>query len=223
MAKETCSVRLDTTLKSDLDKLLNFNGQTLGHMVNVEMSFMLLELIDDFEHQMRDNRRQNRFNDISLEFLETAKPSTHPKLFPDGSKEPDFTDQFLEDLDLHTEFGFAFRAIYYRFEVPVNKEKLLQYRKKLEKEFEEIKAFLRVADSFENITREDCIDWVDESGFLKKEVRERIMKNNIRNENYEERLEKIQRRYWFPENKEMWNGTKPITSRFLNHLCWLIR
>ena len=220
MAKETCSIRLDGELKSDLDKLLKYNGQSLGHLVSVQMSHFLLELIDDFEHQMRDNRRQYKCAQTVLTFLESAEPTKNPKLFPDKSKDPKLTWGFIEKLDKRSDLDKALRILRFEWEFPLTKEDLIQIQNQMEQDFRELDSFFRVADSFKSIIQDGCIDWVDGSNLLKKNIRDRLIKNYDRNDSWEERLDKIQNRYWFPYCRDMWNGKKPVTARFLNKIYW---
>ena len=221
MGKITCSVRIDGRLKGDLDRLSECNGRTLGAIVSDEMEHMLRELVDENEGYMRANRRELRAVEIIENFLLTANKTDYPELFASNTGSPSLTldqsVQFYRNNPDKKEIWWATRMMYSESET-FTLDSLAEKRSELNQQYLELLEFFSIADHFESILQPTCLAWT-EGGILKEDIRHRLQaKYNDRRSGFQDRYDKIKRRYGFENMDEMWLGKEPVTNRFLNRL-----
>lgn len=222
MTKITCSIRINPTLKTDLDNLTAFNGQSLGHMVENEMGDLLYELVDEFESDMRSTIRTLRGIPVLEQWL-IEKAGGLDKLLADDKSNPKY--EISEDewygLDPKKDIK-KFKA---RLAVQSDVEPAIYYwvlevlKSEQIKALREIQEFLDLADQFETIVPSWCGVWLDENGCITDPARIDIERKRYDNEPLQDRLDKIGRRYGIPNYMEMWNGAQPATCRFLRRIA----
>ena len=218
MAKVTCSVRLESSLKDDLDKLTQFNGQTLGFMVNDAMEDMLIELIRDIESRVRDNGRKH-YNICKL--LDYLKSSLGDDNALDKVKcDFDLLDSLNRKDKNEWPVYCALLSFLGEYEGQISYPEIVAMKDILELDNEEYMGFLKLADQFESIGSTEHKDWVDSDYKITDKFREEFEEAYSKyssKDTLSERLNKISYRYGFPDYKEMWNGKIKTSARFLNH------